>query len=245
MPPARSPPAMRRWRSIASTRRRSPTRRWRCASRGDEAAADRLTDISRFLTILRLPAPAGYASMTEFNTALAAELRAVRHRAWAPARQSIRGGTQTQNDLFAETTPVIQAFRALLDASVAAYLAGRESDPEIAFLAARPQRRFYKAWSVILREDGYHVPHIHPDGCIAGVYYVEIPEFAGEAGAGHLEFGRPGIAVKLPMPPPLATVEPIPGRLVLFPSYFWHGTRPFRNRGERVTIAFDIRRPGR
>jgi hypothetical protein len=32
---------------------------------------------------------------------------------------------------------------------------------------------------------------------------------------------------------------------VLFPSYFWHGTRPFRNRGERVTIAFDIRRPGR
>jgi uncharacterized protein (TIGR02466 family) len=212
---------------------------------GDDAAADRLTDIRRFLTVLHLPAPSGYGAMPEFNAALAAELRAVRHRKWAPARQSIRGGTQTQNDLFAETSPTIQAFRALLDASVAAYLAGRERDPAAAFLAARPQRRFYKSWSVILGADGYHTPHMHPDGCISGVYYVEIPEFAGEEEAGHLEFGRPGIAMKLPALPPLTTVAPVPGRLVLFPSYFWHGTRPFRNRGERVTIAFDIRRPGR
>jgi hypothetical protein len=34
-------------------------------------------------------------------------------------------------------------------------------------------------------------------------------------------------------------VEPKPGRLVLFPSYMWHATRPFRA-GERITVAFDI-----
>jgi hypothetical protein len=28
---------------------------------------------------------------------------------------------------------------------------------------------------------------------------------------------------------------------VLFPSYLWHGTRPFDGPGERITIAFDIR----
>jgi predicted 2-oxoglutarate/Fe(II)-dependent dioxygenase YbiX len=33
-------------------------------------------------------------------------------------------------------------------------------------------------------------------------------------------------------------VEPKVGRLVLFPSFLWHGTRPFP-RGERMTIAFD------
>jgi hypothetical protein len=39
--------------------------------------------------------------------------------------------------------------------------------------------------------------------------------------------------------PPLATVEPKPGRLVLFPSFLFHGTRPFAS-GERLTIAFDL-----
>jgi hypothetical protein len=41
---------------------------------------------------------------------------------------------------------------------------------------------------------------------------------------------------------PYRLVEPKPGRLVLFPSTMWHGTRPFPA-GERLTIAFDIARP--
>ena len=41
--------------------------------------------------------------------------------------------------------------------------------------------------------------------------------------------------------PPFRTVEPEPGRLVLFPSYMWHGTRPFAE-GERMTVAFDVAR---
>ncbi|WP_373475225.1 putative 2OG-Fe(II) oxygenase [Sphingorhabdus sp.] len=34
----------------------------------------------------------------------------------------------------------------------------------------------------------------------------------------------------------------LPGRLVLFPSTMWHSTIPFAA-GERLTIAFEIRRP--
>jgi len=30
-----------------------------------------------------------------------------------------------------------------------------------------------------------------------------------------------------------------PGRLVLFPSYLYHGTRPF-SAGERLSVAFDV-----
>ena len=41
---------------------------------------------------------------------------------------------------------------------------------------------------------------------------------------------------------PLQVIEPKPGRLVLFPSNMWHGTRPFPQ-GERLTVAFDIARP--
>jgi hypothetical protein len=34
-------------------------------------------------------------------------------------------------------------------------------------------------------------------------------------------------------------VQPKIGRLVLFPSYFWHGTVAFRAPQSRTTIAFD------
>jgi hypothetical protein len=34
-------------------------------------------------------------------------------------------------------------------------------------------------------------------------------------------------------------VAPLPGKLVLFPSYFWHGTLPFTSAAPRLTVAFD------
>jgi hypothetical protein len=34
------------------------------------------------------------------------------------------------------------------------------------------------------------------------------------------------------------------GTLVLFPSYFWHGTVPFSGKQTRLTVAFDAV-PGR
>ena len=41
--------------------------------------------------------------------------------------------------------------------------------------------------------------------------------------------------------PPTKLIEPKPGRLALFPSWMWHGTRPF-GQGERLTVAFDVAR---
>jgi hypothetical protein len=55
---------------------------------------------------------------------------------------------------------------------------------------------------------------------------------------GILTFGEPGIATT----PGLAaeySVRPSVGLLVLFPSYFWHGTVPFRSHQARLTVAFD------
>ena len=47
-----------------------------------------------------------------------------------------------------------------------------------------------------------------------------------------------------PSPPEARYVEPRPGRLVLFPSWMWHGTVPF-GAGERLTVAFDVAPPRR
>jgi hypothetical protein len=34
-------------------------------------------------------------------------------------------------------------------------------------------------------------------------------------------------------------VQPRPGRLVLFPSYMWHGTNPIVGDEIRLSVAFD------
>jgi ectoine hydroxylase-related dioxygenase (phytanoyl-CoA dioxygenase family) len=54
-----------------------------------------------------------------------------------------------------------------------------------------------------------------------------------------LRLGQP----PFPTEPPLAAarhVRPAPGKLVLFPSYMWHGTEPFTTDESRMTIAFDV-----
>ena len=202
---------------------------------GQAQAATWLDDPDALVTVLDLDIDA--AKLAE----LAADLKGLRSRVFAPRGQSIRGGTQTVNELFAEPLPSIRRFRAVLDAAITHYLAGRREDDAHPFFAARPARLHYHSWSVVLSAAGHHVSHIHPDGCISGVFYVAVPTVARPDDAGCIEFGRPGVAVRLPATPKHRLVRPIPGRLVLFPSYMWHGTRPFDGPGERITIAFDVR----
>ena len=70
--------------------------------------------------------------------------------------------------------------------------------------------------------------------------YIALPPSLGSEASrdGWLELGRPPVELGLDLEP-LAAIEPRPGRLALFPSYLYHGTRPFRD-GERLTIAFDV-----
>lgn len=42
--------------------------------------------------------------------------------------------------------------------------------------------------------------------------------------------------------PPREKIEPRVGWLVLFPSWIWHGTRPFAE-GERLAVAFEVALP--
>ncbi len=56
---------------------------------------------------------------------------------------------------------------------------------------------------------------------------------------GWLKFGEAGT----PTAPALHAdhfIKPEPGTLVLFPSYFWHGTVPFTSSGTRLSCAMDI-----
>jgi tetratricopeptide (TPR) repeat protein len=171
-------------------------------------------------------------------TALAERLRGLHLARHQPLEQSLRGGTQTDGALFSRIEPEIQALRALIVETVTAHIAQL---PETARRAASPLR-FAGSWSVRLKDEGFHVNHVHPAGWISSAFYVALPEGAmgGVDHAGWLSLGEVGeLGLDLP---PLRLIEPKPGRLVLFPSTMWHGTRPFAA-GERLTVAFDVARP--
>ncbi len=159
--------------------------------------------------------------------------------------QSVRGGTQTDRQLFFHHSPVIQRTRARFRSAVAQYIA--DMPPAIdghPFLGTpRGDIRFEGSWSVRLSALGFHSCHTHNRGWISSAFYAALPDKQqmGAEPAGWITFGSPPPELKLDLAH-YAQVKPKPGRLVLFPSTLWHGTVPFDD-GERLTIAFDICKP--
>jgi hypothetical protein len=96
---------------------------------------------------------------------------------------------------------------------------------------------FAGSWSVRLRSAGLHINHIH-DGWMSSALYVSLPPEVSDGQAGALTFGIPDAALGLDLP--ARRIEtPKVGRLIVFPSYFWHGTTPFESAEPRLTVAFD------
>jgi tetratricopeptide (TPR) repeat protein len=177
-------------------------------------------------------------------TALAERLRGLHLSLHQPLEQSLRGGTQTDGPLFSRIDPEIVALRKAIVEMVERHVA-QLPPPTPGHPTLQERRgpiRFAGSWSVRLTGEGFHVNHVHPAGWISSAFYVALPG-AAMGGAGHAgwlslgEVGELGLAL-----PPIRLVEPKPGRLVLFPSSTWHGTRPFAE-GERLTVAFDVARP--
>jgi tetratricopeptide (TPR) repeat protein len=175
--------------------------------------------------------------------ALAETLRKL-HILSAPyPEQSVRGGTQTDRPLFFNPDPAIQSVREKITAAVRKYIDALSLPDQTHPLLAprRDEVRFEGSWSVLLKGKGYHASHSHVMGWISSAFYVALPEHAGPEPSGWFALGTPPPELRLDLQP-YATVEPKPGRLVLFPSTMWHSTFPFEA-GERLTIAFDVAVP--
>ena len=160
--------------------------------------------------------------------------------------QSVRGGTQTDGPLFSRIDPLIRQVRAAVVSAVEDYVRSLpQIDPRHPLLGQRRDRlvRFSGSWSVRLRGGGKHSNHVHPQGWISSALYIALPaRAAGDRDdAGWFTIGDPDERLGLTIGPS-RMIEPIHGRLVLFPSYLWHGTIPFKQ-GERLTIAFDVQPP--
>ncbi|MDM7955692.1 tetratricopeptide repeat protein [Blastomonas sp.] len=175
-----------------------------------------------------------------FNQDLDAALNALHTGRHHPLEQTLRGGTQTTDDLFARTLPEIEPVREMIERAVRRYILALPDDATHPFSSRKTTAfAFSGSWSVRLSDGGHHTNHIHPEGWISAVYYVAVPDAVADGHSGWLKFGETGMHLG-EREQILQQVRPQPGLLVLFPSYFYHGTVPFADTAHRTTIAFDI-----
>ncbi|WHZ18877.1 MAG: hypothetical protein OJF55_001026 [Rhodanobacteraceae bacterium] len=214
------------------------TTAWRLL--GDERYAQ-LCDYQRLVIPYWLEAPSPWRSLDDFLADLKRSLEKLHARHLHPLLfQSLRHGTETTEDLVHSDDPVIRALFEAFDAPIRDYIArmGEGVDP----LRRRNHGtyRFNGSWSVRLRAQGFHHNHVHPRGWISSACYIDLPEVVADARSreGVLTFAEPGI-LTTPALHAEHEVRPEAGMLVLFPSYFWHGTVPFSGERTRLTVAFD------
>ena len=208
---------------------------------GDERD-EYLNDYERLVRPFELPVPQGYASAEEFNERLIAALAPMHVDKRHPPEQTLRGGSQTYGDLFDLATPEIQHLVGSLRECIRDYIGTFPMTPRHPLFSRRSKEfDFSASWSVKLARCGFHTMHTHPMGWISSAYYVQVPKEVSETEdhGGGIKFGEPDIDLG-EAGKARRTIQPTAGRLVLFPSYMWHGTIPFESDEPRMTVAFDV-----
>jgi tetratricopeptide (TPR) repeat protein len=201
-----------------------------------------LCDYRHLVVPEQLEAPAPWPDLASFVIDLKASLDRLHDPHGHPLLfQSLRHGTETSQDLLRSADPAIQALFRAFAAPIGRYIerVGRGPDPLRRRIGSK--WRFNGSWSVRLRRSGFHTNHVHPRGWISSACYIQLPDSMSDARSqeGVLSFGEPGIATT-PLLRAEYAVRPEVGMLVLFPSYFWHGTVPFSSNQARLTVAFDV-----
>ncbi|HVZ68733.1 MAG TPA: tetratricopeptide repeat protein [Rhizomicrobium sp.] len=207
-----------------------------------DARESELNDYENFLRIYDLDPPEGFSDMAAFNAALNASLDPLHTDRREHINQTLRLGTKTLGNLFGTGNRLVDLLQAQIDKAIADFLAEMKESAQHPLLRRRTRAFAYAgSWSVRLSDCGFHTNHVHPKGWISSAYYVDVPGVAADPAArqGWIKFGETNFDAGLADPVRRA-VQPVPGRLVLFPSYMWHGTIPFRSASTRTTIAFDV-----
>jgi len=112
------------------------------------------------------------------------------------------------------------------------------------------QPRLGNMWANINYPGGYNRPHVHPNCLFSGVYYVK-----SQPGAGQLVVNdpRPGIQTMMPtrvkgQPPKHlwreAHIEPVVGRIIMFPAWLWHCVEPNQSNDIRISVSFNFLQDG-
>ncbi len=154
------------------------------------------------------------------------------------------GGWHSNGDLLDWPGPEIATLRSWISGALTQMVQATGQLPEVQGRAAPPRGGFQlSAWGNVSRRGNYHRMHNHPSSAWSGVYYVTGVSSSDSMG-GVLEFYDPRPfteMVDVPGSPygQRIHIRPIPGLMVLFPSWLYHFVHPCSTDKERVSIAFN------
>lgn len=211
---------------------------------GREVEAEDLVGFGTLVRTIELDVSKRYPDITAFNADLTTALKTHPNLSsdWDPTKRAIRGGAIVPG-LLEHRVPVIQAFERCLRAAIDGVIAALPDNTSHPYLAKKPRSYDLDVWGNLLGRADHQSAHIHNLGWMSGVYYVAVPDPEPEEHprAGWIEFNRPGYGIPAPSGEwGIEAIRPEPGMAILFPSYVWHGTIPFNNPGQRISIAFDL-----
>jgi uncharacterized protein (TIGR02466 family) len=154
------------------------------------------------------------------------------------------GGFQTSDDLFQRDHAALNVLKNHIGEAVQAY-----ANILIRQECSVPPKQvdfIMWGWAVTLRAGNWQGIHVHPGANISGVYYISTPPST-------LEVGKDDGKISFYDPRPRANMNqlvsqitrrreaPVPGDMVLFPSWLEHSVAAFQGPGTRICIAFNAR----
>ncbi len=211
----------------------------------DDPRATWLNNYDQFIRQYQLPVPQGYHSLSEFLQKLNAVLLKQHTAQRQPLTQTLRLGTQTSPRLFHDKSRVIKELVSGISSILNRYINELPDDSTHPFLSRKTDSfQFSGSWSVKLQANGFHVNHVHPQGWISSSCYISLPSnmhTRSDPLAGAIKFGESPLPIG-DRQCVIKTIAPTEGSVVLFPSYFWHGTYPFYGDANeyRLTSPFDV-----
>jgi len=95
-----------------------------------------------------------------------------------------------------------------------------------------------------------NMPHLHPNCLFSGVYYVK-----SNSKSGRLKIMDPRPGAQMYMPARKSgdpgqdmyrdvNIEPIEGRMIMFPSWLWHSVEQNESNDIRISVSFNFVQDG-
>ena len=171
-----------------------------------------------------------------FINELIEELKNIKTR-WEPQGKTTKKGFQSFENLFEKPNGKLKTLNSIIIDELASYYLKFKNE-NCSYIKKWPSKKNLVGWHVILKQQGYQNPHIHPGGWLSGVIYLKVvPHLGKNEGAIELSLNDDNYSD----PNSLKVIhQPKVGDIILFPSNLHHKTIPFTTDVERISIAFDL-----
>jgi uncharacterized protein (TIGR02466 family) len=156
---------------------------------------------------------------------------------WEPSNKTTIKGFQSTKNLFVDPKGKIKDLQKIIINELQKYNL-KFKDKSCLFIKKWPLKKDLFGWHVILKQQGYQDPHIHPSGWLSGVIYLKtVPSLEKNEGA--IEFSLNAQNYSDSKSPKIIH-QPKEGDIVFFPSTLHHRTIPFTTDTDRIIVSFDL-----